>query len=83
MVVCSSIAFSCVNDKIGDINQGDLVELCIESERRVGVHGGGYVFILPNEYYILTIFALLLYQDGSKHISILNSIVGIVYFFLS
>ncbi|KAG8929380.1 galactokinase [Tulasnella sp. 418] len=41
LVVASSLAFLAVNNKIGDITQGELVEMAMENEKRVGVNSGG------------------------------------------
>ncbi|KAG8973918.1 galactokinase [Tulasnella sp. 425] len=41
LVVASTLAFLAVNDKLASITQGQLVELCMENETRVGVNSGG------------------------------------------
>ncbi|KIO34348.1 hypothetical protein M407DRAFT_127681 [Tulasnella calospora MUT 4182] len=41
LVVASTLAFLAVNDKLAAISQGQLVELCMENETRVGVNSGG------------------------------------------
>lgn len=41
MVVASTLAFLAVNDKLGSLTQGQLVELAMENEKRVGVNSGG------------------------------------------
>lgn len=43
LVVASTLAFLAVNDKLASITQGQLVELCMENETRVGVNSGGSV----------------------------------------
>ena len=52
MVVASTLAFLAVNDKITTSNEagavrtltkGELVEMAVENEKRVGVNSGGYV----------------------------------------
>ena len=41
MVVASTLAFMAINDKLGSVTKGELVELAMENERRVGVNSGG------------------------------------------
>lgn len=43
MVVASTLAFLAVNNKLDNLTKGELVELAMENERRVGVNSGGYV----------------------------------------
>ena len=43
MVVASTLAFLACNNKLVGIKKGELVELAVENERRVGVNSGGYV----------------------------------------
>ena len=45
MVVASTLAFMAINDKLQGVTKGELVELAMENERRVGVNSGGYVFL--------------------------------------
>lgn len=42
LVVASTLAFLAVEDRLESITQGQLVELCMENEKRVGVNSGGY-----------------------------------------
>ena len=41
MVVASTLSFLAVNDKLGDITKGKLVEIAVANENRVGVNSGG------------------------------------------
>ncbi|KAI0725570.1 Galactokinase [Fomitopsis betulina] len=41
MVVGSTLSFLAVNSKLGDLTKGQLVEMAMENERRVGVNSGG------------------------------------------
>ncbi|KAI9000650.1 galactokinase gal [Trametes punicea] len=41
MVVASTLAFLAVNNKLGGITKGELVEMAMENEKRVGVNSGG------------------------------------------
>ncbi|EPT05481.1 hypothetical protein FOMPIDRAFT_1021304 [Fomitopsis schrenkii] len=41
MVVGSTLSFLAVNNKLGDLTKGQLVEMAMENERRVGVNSGG------------------------------------------
>ncbi|KAH8112723.1 galactokinase gal [Phellopilus nigrolimitatus] len=41
MVVASTLSFLAVNDKLDGITKGDLVEMAVENETRVGVNSGG------------------------------------------
>lgn len=41
MVVASTLGFLAVNDKLGGITKGKLVEIAVANERRVGVNSGG------------------------------------------
>ncbi len=43
MVVSSTLAFLAVNNKLDGITKGQLVEMSMENEKRVGVNSGGYV----------------------------------------
>lgn len=43
MVVSSTLAFLAVNNKLEGITKGQLVEMSMENEKRVGVNSGGYV----------------------------------------
>lgn len=44
MVVASTLAFLAVNNKLDGITKGQLVEMAMENEKRVGVNSGGCVF---------------------------------------
>ncbi|PCH39358.1 Galactokinase [Wolfiporia cocos MD-104 SS10] len=41
MVVASTLAFLAVNDKLSGLTKGQLVEMAMENEKRVGVNSGG------------------------------------------
>ncbi|KZT02253.1 Galactokinase [Laetiporus sulphureus 93-53] len=41
MVVASTLAFLAVNNKLGGLTKGQLVEMAMENEKRVGVNSGG------------------------------------------
>ena len=41
MVVASTLAFLTVNDKLDGVSKGQLVEMAMENEKRVGVNSGG------------------------------------------
>ena len=41
MVVSSTLAFLAVNNKLEGITKGQLVEMAMENEKRVGVNSGG------------------------------------------
>jgi hypothetical protein len=41
MVVASTLTFLATNKKLGGITKGQLVEIAMENERRVGVNSGG------------------------------------------
>ena len=44
MVVASTLAFLTANNKIDGLTKGQLVEMAMENEKRVGVNSGGCVF---------------------------------------
>lgn len=50
MVVASTLAFLAVNNKLDGIKKGELVELAVENERRVGVNSGGYVCSISTNF---------------------------------
>lgn len=41
MVVASTLTFLTMNNKLGQLNKGDLVHMAVENEKRVGVNSGG------------------------------------------
>ena len=41
MVVASTLAFLTVNGKLDGMTKGQLVEMAMENEKRVGVNSGG------------------------------------------
>ncbi|KAG9125688.1 galactokinase, partial [Ceratobasidium sp. 392] len=41
MVVASTLAFLTINNKISGLTKGELVEMCVLNEQRVGVNSGG------------------------------------------
>jgi galactokinase len=41
MVVASTLTFLAMNDKLSHLTKGELVELAVENEKRVGVNSGG------------------------------------------
>ena len=41
MVVASTLAFLAVNNKLEGMSKGQLVEMSMENEKRVGVNSGG------------------------------------------
>ena len=41
MVVASTLSFLTVNDKLGGVTKGKLVEIAVANEKRVGVNSGG------------------------------------------
>lgn len=41
MVVASTLAFLAANDKLEGLTKGQLVEMAMENEKRVGVNSGG------------------------------------------
>jgi hypothetical protein len=43
MVVASTLSFLAVNNKLEGLSKGDLVEMAVANEMRVGVNTGGYV----------------------------------------
>jgi hypothetical protein len=43
MVVASTLVFLAVNNKLEGVTKGQLVEMAMENEKRVGVNSGGYV----------------------------------------
>ncbi|KAG9005829.1 galactokinase [Tulasnella sp. JGI-2019a] len=64
LVVASTLAFLAVEDKLDAITQGQLVELCMENEKRVGVNSGGLdqgasVFSSPGTALYITFYPKL------------------------
>ncbi|KAG8906812.1 galactokinase [Tulasnella sp. 403] len=64
LVVASTLAFLCVNNKLQEITQGELVELAMENETRVGVNSGGMdqgasVFSSPSSALYITFYPKL------------------------
>ncbi|KAF7793755.1 hypothetical protein EIP86_004874 [Pleurotus ostreatoroseus] len=64
MVVASTLAFLACNNKLVGIKKGELVELAVENERRVGVNSGGMdqaasVISLPLSALFINFFPLL------------------------
>lgn len=41
MVVASTLAFLTVNNRVSGLTKGELVEMCVQNEQRVGVNSGG------------------------------------------
>jgi galactokinase len=41
MVVASTLAFLALNNKLDNMTKGQLVEMAMENEKRVGVNSGG------------------------------------------
>ncbi|QRW03757.1 galactokinase [Ceratobasidium sp. AG-Ba] len=41
MVVASTLAFLTINSKLAGLTKGELVEMCVSNEKRVGVNSGG------------------------------------------
>ncbi|KAG8864935.1 galactokinase [Tulasnella sp. 330] len=64
LVVASTLAFLAAENKLGAITQGQLVELCMENEKRVGVNSGGLdqgasVFSSPGTALYITFYPKL------------------------
>jgi len=78
LVVSSTLAFLSINNKLGELTQGELVELCVENERRVGVNSGGYVLNRPYLHPV----TLLLLKDGPRGFSTLFPILSPLHFIL-
>lgn len=64
MVVASTLAFLSVNDKLSSgphgkqLTKGELVEMAVENEKRVGVNSGGYALCQTS-----------IFQGGAHHAS--------------
>ncbi|KAH9949915.1 galactokinase gal [Amylocystis lapponica] len=64
MVVASTLAFLAVNEKLSGISKGQLVEMAMENEQRVGVNSGGMdqaasVISTPHSALYITFFPTL------------------------
>ncbi|EMD32074.1 hypothetical protein CERSUDRAFT_119060 [Gelatoporia subvermispora B] len=64
MVVASTLAFLAVNNKLSGLTKGQLVEMAMENEKRVGVNSGGMdqaasVISLPHSALYITFFPSL------------------------
>ncbi|KAI0950666.1 hypothetical protein AcW1_007917 [Taiwanofungus camphoratus] len=64
MVVASTLAFLAVNDKLSGLTKGQLVEMAMENEKRVGVNSGGMdqaasVIATPHSALYITFFPSL------------------------
>ncbi|KZT67489.1 Galactokinase [Daedalea quercina L-15889] len=64
MVVASTLSFLAVNNKLGNLTKGQLVEMAMENERRVGVNSGGMdqaasVISTPSSALYITFFPFL------------------------
>ncbi|KAL6301197.1 Galactokinase [Sparassis latifolia] len=64
MVVASTLAFLAVNDKLSGLTKGQLVEMDMENEKRVGVNSGGMdqaasVISIPQSALYITFFPSL------------------------
>ncbi|KAH9921854.1 ribosomal protein S5 domain 2-type protein, partial [Fomitopsis serialis] len=64
MVVASTLSFLAVNNKLGELTKGQLVEMAMENEQRVGVNSGGLdqaasVISMPSSALYITFFPFL------------------------
>ncbi|TFY56944.1 hypothetical protein EVJ58_g7322 [Rhodofomes roseus] len=64
MVVASTLSFLAVNNKLGELTKGQLVEMAMENEQRVGVNSGGMdqaasVISMPSSALYITFFPFL------------------------
>ncbi|OBZ66277.1 Galactokinase [Grifola frondosa] len=64
MVVASTLAFLAVNDKLSGLTKGQLVEMAMSNEKRVGVNSGGMdqaasVISMPHSALYITFFPTL------------------------
>ena len=41
MVVASTLTFLAMNGKTDQVNKGELIQMCVKNENRVGVNSGG------------------------------------------
>lgn len=41
LIVASTLAFLVINGKLSSVTKGDLVEMSVGNEKKVGVHSGG------------------------------------------